>query len=159
MRKLVKQGRVVRRRRLKLDLQGHLNVVQHRRVVRAVATVIDVRPVRHLCRDPLGHSDRLERFGLERRALGRLGNVVALIEVENGEVAQERNPILFAFSVRLLNELPEDDCRSLLAFADAAAALLGLFERRPVARLVTAQGGRSFEDPDIHSLVRLAGGQ
>jgi len=117
---------------VKLTALGHLHVVETGRVVRPVAAVLDLRPSDVRRDDRLARLDRISLGDLlERRSL----DPVALVDVEDGEVAEHQEALLALAPVlldRLLERLPEHDLRALLALADAAAASLRLLERQPV---------------------------
>lgn len=116
MGKLVEKRAVVVLRRIELPDPGHADHVQRRRVVGAIAAVVDGRAVDVSGRDRLACLDRVPLGqGLDSGCL----DAVALLNVEHCEVAQERNPVGdIAACVGLLDEFPENDGRSLLTLAD-----------------------------------------
>jgi hypothetical protein len=112
----------------------HPDVVERGRVVGAVAAVLDLDR-RVAAGDCFARFDRVMLDGLD----GRVGDVVALLDVEDRERAEEHVVAVLGFGFAgLLDRLPEHDLRSLLALADRAAAVLCLLERHPVGRRVAA---------------------
>jgi len=157
VRHLVEQSGVVALGLGELPREGHLDVVQSGRVVGPVTAVLDLRATRPAADDRLARGDRIV-IG------GKLGNlralhVVALLDVEDREVAEDQVAPLDILAALVLlglpDRLPEDNLRALLALADRTAALLGLLERDPVGRRIACRVSGEGEEPDVDAAIRL----
>ena len=127
---LVKERAVVAVGGVKRRPGRHADVVFGRRVVGSGSAMTDLRPSRHSRDDLLGQLD-----GLEGNGLGLLGGgdvqPVALFDIESVVETREGQLALDVFAIalrRVLDPVPVEDRRPLLALADGSAPIATLLE-------------------------------